>query len=63
MDQRDNQVRCLGICSWLYNLILKTIAAQSFKTVTLGQPQPDLARQGTTPGAVVPSIDAGTEKA
>lgn len=47
MNQGDDQVRCLGICNWLYNLITKTISAQTLKTVTLGETQPESMSHAT----------------
>ena len=38
MDHKGHQVHSLDICSRLYNLVTKIVAAQAFKTVKLGQP-------------------------
>ncbi|QHO45458.1 hypothetical protein HN51_014641 [Arachis hypogaea] len=38
MDQRELHLQPLGICYKLYNFIIKTLASQALKTVTLGRP-------------------------
>ncbi|KAJ6996095.1 hypothetical protein NC653_012856 [Populus alba x Populus x berolinensis] len=38
MDHKGHRVHSLDICSRLYNLVTKIVAAQAFKTVKLGQP-------------------------
>ncbi|WJX85465.1 hypothetical protein P8452_67915 [Trifolium repens] len=36
MDQRELNLQHVGICYKLYNFIMKTLVAQTLKTVTLG---------------------------
>uniref|UniRef100_A0A7N1A6Z1 Uncharacterized protein n=1 Tax=Kalanchoe fedtschenkoi TaxID=63787 RepID=A0A7N1A6Z1_KALFE len=54
MGGHGDQLRCFAICNWLYNLIMKTLAAQTLKTVTLGQPQPGADASQAPPATGAP---------